>query len=357
MLPYWILFAMPAWLAIKNRNLPLSASRRWSQMWWFVFFFLVLMIGLRHEVGGDWGNYLHKINEARGITLKETINKTSELGYYIFNWIAAQYTLGIYFVNTVSALFFTWGLITFCRIQPRSWLAMLVAIPYLVIVVAMGYTRQGTAIGFGMLGMVALADRRIFRFMLFVALAAMFHKSAVLLVPLAALSNPRKKLWNTFWSALFFILLYSQFMESSMVAYQGGYVERELMSAGAAIRVTMNAVPGALFLFFRKRFALSKTDRLFWTFVAIIALVFVVLLQVSPSSTAVDRVALYFIPLQLVVLSRVPEVFGKSEIGRSNMVMLVILYSALVQLVWLLFATHAGWWLPYQFYPWVWLTQ
>ena len=356
MLPYWILFALPAWLAIKNRPVPLSASKSWSQLWWVMFFFLLLMVGLRHQVGGDWGNYTPKIDAVKYSSLQDVL-KGSEAGYNLLNWLAAQSALEIYFVNTLCALFFTWGLIAFCRIQPRPWLALLVAVPYLVIVVAMGYTRQGTAIGFGMLGLVALSDRRIFRFVLFVALAATFHKTAVLLVPLAALSNPRKKLWNTFWAVVFFMLLYSFFMESSVKAYQHGYLENEYMSAGAAIRVAMNAVPATLFLLFRKRFVLSKTDRLLWTFVSVLALVFVVLLQVSPSSTAVDRVALYIIPLQLVILSRVPDAFGKSEIGSKNLVMLVILYSALVQLVWLLFATHASYWLPYQFYPWVWLNQ
>jgi hypothetical protein len=321
-----------------------------------MFFFLVLMVGLRHQVGGDWGNYIPKIDAVKYSSLQDVL-KGSEPGYNLLNWFAAQTALEIYFVNTVCAIFFTWGLIAFCRIQPRPWLALLVAVPYLVIVVAMGYTRQGTAIGVGMLGLVALADRRIFRFVLFVALAATFHKTAVLLVPLAALSNPRKKLWNTIWAVLFFMLLYSLFLESSVNAYEHGYLESEYMSAGAAIRVAMNTVPATLFLLFRKRFVLSQSDRLFWTFVSVIALVFVVLLQLSSSSTAVDRVALYIIPLQLVVLSRIPEAFGKSERGRSNLVMVVIVYSALVQLVWLLFASHAGGWLPYQFYPWVWLNN
>ena len=40
---------------------------------------------------------------------------------------------------------------------------------------------------------------------------------------------------------------------------------------------------------------------------------FVVLLVVSPSSTAVDGVALYWIPLQLFVMSRLPNALGLRE--------------------------------------------
>ena len=315
------------------------------------------MVGLRHEVGGDWGNYIPKIDSVRDSSIQDVITASSDPGYNLMNWIAAQSDLGIYFVNTACALFFTWGLIAFCRIQPRPWLAVLVAVPYLVIVVGMGYTRQGTAIGLAMLGLVALAEHRVFRFVLFVALAATFHKSAVVLVPLAALSNPRKKLWNTFWAALFFILLYYLFLDSAVDNYQRGYIDKEYQSAGAAIRIAMNAVPAALFLLFRNRFSLSKSDRLFWTWLSVIAWVFVVWLLVSASSTAVDRVALYIIPLQLFVLSRIPDAFGKSDRTTSDLIIAVIAYSALVQLVWLLFADHAAGWLPYQFFPWAWLHQ
>jgi len=83
------------------------------------------------------------------------------------------------------------------------------------------------------------------------------------------------------------------------------------------------------------------------------ALGFVVLLLVSPSSTAVDRVALYWIPLQLFVWSRLPDVLGRFGQRNPLWVTAVFSYSAAVLFVWLFFASHAHAWLPYQFYPWV----
>ena len=65
-----------------------------------------------------------------------------------------------------------------------------------------------------------------------------------------------------------------------------------------------------------------------------------------PSSTAVDRLALYVMPLQIAVLSRAPIVFG-ARLGT----ILVLSYSLAVQFVWLNFATHAKFWIPYQAYP------
>ena len=110
-----------------------------------------------------------------------------------------------------------------------------------------------------------------------------------------------------------------------------------------------------VFLLLRKRFALEPAERIFWTWMAWGALGFVVLLYVSPSSTAVDRVALYWIPLQLFVWSRVPDALGRPGGVNVFWVYAVVGYSAAVHFVWLFFATHSHFWLPYQFYPWVWL--
>ncbi len=317
-----------------------------------MFLLLTLMIGLRHEVGGDWRTYVEHITNASYQTLGEALN-TGDPAYNLLNWIAAKTGLGAYFVNAVCALFFSWGLVVFCRAQPRPWLALLVAVPYLVTVVAMGYTRQGVAIGLAMMGLVALTERKLLRFVLLVVLAATFHKSAVILMPLAALAGTRHKLWTALWvgsaAAVFYVLL----LQDSVEALRSGYLDAQYDSQGAAIRIAMNAVPAALFLWFRRRFEMSADQRSFWTWMSLGALGFVVLLAVSPSSTAVDRVALYWIPLQLFVLSRLPNALG-NPIGRNSvLVYWVVAYNAAVLFVWLSFAGHAYAWLPYQFYPWV----
>jgi hypothetical protein len=61
----------------------------------------------------------------------------------------------------------------------------------------------------------------------------------------------------------------------------------------------------------------------------------------------VDRLALYILPLQLAVMSRVPGTVINSLSGR----LVVIAYSFAVQFVWLNYAAHAEYWLPYRFYP------
>jgi len=360
MWPYWILFLLPAFQAISNIRqveTPL-VGKRWPALWRLIFVMLALMIGLRHEVGGDWPNYLAAIDANTDLTLLDVLNGIhGDPADNLVNWVAAQSGLGIYLVDSVYATLFTWGLLVFCRKQPRPWLALVVAVPYLITVVAMGYTRQGVAIGLAMQGLVALESKRIFKFLLWIALAATFHKSAVILVPLALLTGTRRRLLTLFWVCVTSTLLFGLLLKEYVDLLVAGYITDQYASSGAAIRIAMNAFPAALFLLLRNRFKLSTAQRIFWTWMAWGALMFVVLLYVSPSSTAVDRVALYWIPLQLFVWSRIPDAMGRPGGGNSACVYSIVGYSAVVHFVWMFYATYSAAWLPYQFYPWVLLWQ
>lgn len=351
MFAYWCLFLLVAWRACLLPRPVYSLVVDWPAWWRVIFVVLILMIGLRHEVGADWSNYGDMVKNASYQKLSQAVVR-SDPAYGFLNWVGAKTGFGLYFVNTICAVFFCWGLVVFCRAQPRPWLALTVAMPYLVIVVAMGYTRQSAAIGLAMLGLVALSNEKIFRFVLFVALAASFHKSAVILMPLAVLAGTRNKVWTAFWVVLVTLLFYILFLQESVESLTEIYIVAQYDSSGAVIRIAMNALPAVLFLYYHKRFNMQPANKIFWSWMSVAALVFVVLLIVSPSSTAVDRVALYWIPLQLVVLSRLPNALGKRNGENARWVFAVVAYSAMVLFVWLLFATHAKLWLPYQFFPW-----
>jgi hypothetical protein len=354
---YWILFFVPVYFAI-SRLRPIAQTEaipaqknRWPVMWRFIFLILVLMIGLRHEVGGDWAAYILNMENP------EEFSEYADPANQLLFWLGRKTGGGIYLVNLISAVFFSWGLVVFCRDQPRPWLALTVAVPYLITVVAMGYTRQGIAIGLAMLAIVSLGRGSTLKFIFFITLAATFHKSAVILAPLAVLANTKRRIETFLWVGVTAFLLFWLLLREALDNLISGYIGDEYQSSGAAIRVAMNAVPAVLFLLFRSRFQLRKEQQSFWTWMSLSALLLVAALQISPSSTAVDRVALYWIPLQLFVLSRLPNVIGSRSGKNGFWVNLVVIYSAAVLFVWLFYGVHSVYWLPYQFYPWVWLWQ
>jgi hypothetical protein len=58
----------------------------------------------------------------------------------------------VYVVNFVYGATLAAGTVAFFRRQPWPWLALLVAVPDMLIVVGMGYSRQGFALGCALLG-------------------------------------------------------------------------------------------------------------------------------------------------------------------------------------------------------------
>jgi hypothetical protein len=313
--------------------------------------YIAIMIGFRDQVGGDWGAYEEIFRFAATVKLSDALT-LGDPAYTALNWISNWLGYDIWFVNFVCGLIFAWGLVRFARQQTNPWLAILIAVPYLVIVVAMGYSRQGVAIGIIMAGMAVLDRTSILRFAVYIFFATAFHKSAIVVLPLVALSVVRHRIVMIFLLACLAILLYYFFVQASFDRMFTNYVEAEYSSQGAAIRVSMNLLPAAIFLVFQKRFNLPLQQEKLWRNFSIAALVSLGLLFYLESSTAVDRLALYLIPLQLVVLSRLPEAFGTKGKPNGQYTALVIAYSAVIQFVWLNYAAHADDWVPFNFFPW-----
>ncbi len=160
---------------------------------------------------------------------------------------------------------FTWGLLRFCRAQPDPWLAFAIAIPYLVIVVAMGYTRQAVALGILMAGLAAFQrGGSTIRFAVYVAVAALFHKTAVVAFPLVALASPRNRFLNLLIAIAASIALYDMFLGDAMDQFIQHYIKTGYSSQGAGIRVAMNLVAALAFWVAGRRMQFSETEWKLW---------------------------------------------------------------------------------------------
>ena len=326
---------------------PIPGLRSGAFLLMFGSLVIALMIGLRYEVGADWEVYKFLFSYARFADLARVL-RIGDPGYQLLNWAVQRIGAEIWAVNLVCGAIFAFGLFRFARSQPDPWLTFVVAIPYLVVVVAMGYSRQAVAIGILMAGLGALQrGASILRFAFYVAAAALFHKTAVVVLPLAIFASQRSRLLNLLAGIAGSILLYDVFLSSSVEGFVRNYIETEYNSQGAAIRVVMNLVPAVALFLFRRRLQFSPIEMRMWTYFALAAVAMPIALVVLPSTTVVDRLSLYLIPLQLAVLPRLAYLFKGRSLGRF----LVIIYAALVLFVWLNFAVHAKYWLPYRVYP------
>ena len=345
MLISWLLIGYFAAGAMIIR--PRPGKRPGSVMLALGSLLVALAIGLRYEVGADWETYKFLFSYANYADLGRVLT-IGDPGYQFVNWAVQRFGGEIWVVNLVCGAIFAFGLYRFARSQPDPWLTLAVAIPYLVVVVAMGYTRQAVAIGILMAGLASLKHGgSILRFAIYIAVAALFHKTVVVVLPLVIFASQRSRVLNILAGIAGSILLYDVFLSSSVEGFVRNYIETEYSSQGAAIRVVMNLVPAIALMMFRRRLSLDPVELKTWTYFSLAAIAMPLALFILPSTTVVDRLSLYLIPLQLAVLPRLAYLFKGRNLGRT----LVISYSALVLFVWLNFAVHAEYWLPYQFYP------
>jgi len=341
MLPYWLFFLLPCVGLFINRQLN-QRSQVWS--WSAIGLFFALAMGMRYQVGGDWGAYLRMLEMQSGRSLGDVITG-EDPGFYLLCWLVERAGGSIYWVNTLCGMIVMAGVVRFCRSLPLPWLALLLSVPYLIIVVGMGYTRQAAALGFLMLGLVSLTNQSLRWFLFWTLLGATFHKSAVLMLPVAALASTSNRFWSLFWGGVISIAAGYLFLLDSAAYLWTNYVEADYQSQGGMIRVLMNAVPAALFLSLNRRMRLSAGEQKLWFWMSLFSLACIPLVVLS--STATDRVALYLIPIQLFVFSHLPFL-AKEPSLRATIALAVVCYYAFVQFVWLVFGAHSYAWVPYQ---------
>ena len=110
MTPYWLLFALPALLALTQPGPSQRYSRQWPAEWIAAFLVLAAVIGLRHEVGADWEAYLHHLDLAQDMPLSEALSG-KDPAYGLLNWMAVWLGGSVHWVNTACACVFAWGLV------------------------------------------------------------------------------------------------------------------------------------------------------------------------------------------------------------------------------------------------------
>ena len=202
-----------------------------------------------------------------------------------------------------------------------------------------------------MVGLVALSRERFIWFLVWVAVGALFHKTAIVMIALGAASvNKNRFLWIPI-IGIAGVGGYVAFLADYADQMIAGYIGADYTSSGALIRISMNLFPGMLFLIYRKRFFVSAAASKFWTVAALLSAALFLAIFAGVPSTALDRMALYLLPLQLFVFSHLPHVLGGTRQQETAVTAGILGYYALVLFVWLNFAAHSQWWIPYRIWP------
>lgn len=314
---------------------------------WVSFgFFLFIIIGLRNEIGVDWEAYKRHYE----ITINEKLTDilfSSDIAYSTLNWIIALFSGQVYTVNIICSFIFCYGLIKFCLKQQNPGIAIIVSLPILIIIVAMSYTRQSVAVGFELLALLAIKDGQNRKFIILIILAALFHKSAIILLTLIAFVSNKSKLVKVL-SVFFFVLVIAFILfEQQYEALIELYYDQKLTSDGGLYRVILNIIPAFVILFFSKNSGLSKIELNLWVTLSIISLLLLPLISVTP--TAIDRLYIYIIPLQIFTYSNLRFWFKNNFIVTIIEICVIIFYF-LLMILWLNLSTYKEYWVPYRFF-------
>ena len=315
-----------------------------------VFILFTLFIGLRHNVGGDWKSYLIHFNKLSSYSFLKGLFSWDP-GYVLLEYISLYLGLGIYGVNTLCAIIFLFSFFYFIRtFNIELPYALLIAYPYLIMVVVNGYSRQGVAIGFGMVFMSLLYKKKLLKSIFFLILAISFHKSAIVLISLylveIKLSIKRLIIIGVVITGITFVtyVIFQQKIHSMHTHY----IERQMHSVGAVIRISVNLLAGVLFIIFFKQYKEVYDGYDIDTLIFIISFAAFLLAVVARITTVADRLLLYFYPFQIIIFPRILYIINRINkyLGFLYFIFLVLLFSG-VLFVWLFFATHRHWWIPY----------
>lgn len=312
-------------------------------------FCAVILAGFRKEIGGDWYSYMRYHEHALYVPFSEYI-QLNDPGYLVPGWIFARLGAGVWAVNVMCVALLVLGTTRLAFTVKYCNLFYLCTVPYLLIVVGMGYSRQSAAIGMASLVVSHVFNQRTKGTFLAGFLALSLHKSAVFgLMPVVLAFG--KKIWHTVAILVLSLPVVALFaVLEGIEEAQKVYINKEYNSAGALIRTLQVFLCGAWFLaMMRKHEDMHRTRLLI--IMAILSLLALPAVLISPSSTLIDRFVLYLLPFQCYVLARTPEAFSRG-LNRSVAYFFVIMINSSIFMVWMRSAANLSDWLPYKNFLW-----
>lgn len=351
MVAYYFLFILPAFGVIS----PIHIKKNLDSFFWFILILTyIFIIGFRYEVGGDWGTYVYTSNimYSGGFNLFSFVLR-SDYGYELINWITLNLGLGAYGINVFCSVVFTTSLFYFCSLQPNKWLGIIISFPVIIMVLGMGFTRQGVAFSFLLLSIISLTHKRPIYFFIYIFLAVLFHKSAIIFLPIYLITIEKYKIKHLIFFSLFSLFTTLIVWGDLRHLFQVYITYRDhndewglkLISKGALIRLSLNIIPAILMIIFYSKITkniIEKRIFLSFSFLSILFLFFV-----FEFSVVVDRIVLYISFLQIFVLTRLCYIFNNNNTVLIINIFIVFFYF-IVLIVWLNFGINSHAWIPYK---------
>lgn len=165
-----------------------------------------LIIGFRHNVGVDWESYKLNFELLKDSPLISFNEQKNEIAFFYINKIIIALGLGFQW------MFFTMAMITwyfYFKSLPKFLLPLLLFFLFVdeYFFWSMNGVRQFVAMGIWLFSTRYILNKKLFKYVIFILIASLFHRSALVLLPLYFL--PYTKIHNRyFWLVLFVITFF-----------------------------------------------------------------------------------------------------------------------------------------------------
>ncbi len=341
MLYYNLTYLIPAIVVVLSLN---NNSKIYRIIELLFLLLLVVLIGLRYQIGGDWIWYLKSFKLFGEINFSE-FNYTYNYGYIVINWIIYNLGLSYYFVKLFCAFILVISIYYFFKsFKVDRLLAYCIFFPLGIVVISMGFVRQGCAMSFLMLALTFLNENKYFRSYLFLLIGLSFHKSILIFFPIIFLVAPKYRIIITI-VIIIFIYYFQNHLFHLVSIYLGP--EKGIhydVSKGGYVRILMTLIPAVLYLIYHNLFDLHKTSKKIFFYLSVFIILSSILSIFYP--TFIDRILLYLVFFQAIIYSLFSEIFS----GRKKIYIkcLFILSYLFILNFFLTFGFHSKFWIPYK---------
>ena len=311
----------------------------------FIFIILLVFIGFRKEIGVDWNNY-EEISKA---VIRGSVYES--LFFYYLIHLISNLDISWYYINVFSAVIFLSGLFVFINKLERPSLALLYALPYFIVIVAMGYTRQAISLGIFMYVIPNLYRKEYYRYILGIVIGSMFHVSVFLLVFLPVVIT-RRKSWKSHWllliaAVLSLPILYVMPVHSLIERY---LFDNQLVSKGAQARLFIYSIISVAFMLLSNLVYIEKAQKTILLSLSYISPILFLATFLGLSTTLADRFALFSYPSHFAFFSLVPSILKKDVVNARLWMAITTIFSLLLFALWIAFTIYLDYWFPYRNY-------
>jgi len=303
MYPYFLMIGVPALFALlPNRRLQASF------MLVVTFFLFVAIIGFRYDVGPDWFAYTTHFERYGKMNTQELIAE-GEVGWSLMVLLVDNAGWGMLGITLIAATVYCIGVFAIARVCQEPMIAVVAAVPYLSIAVAMSGMRQAMAMGIIFVLLASWYRTPVLLKLLVIMIASTFHFSALALLAVVAF-EARISLIQRVVIALVIAAIITYFVANTSArieeyATNYGAEGRAANAQGALFHVLLTAAPSLAYFMVRKRWN-QVYGRIVvidvFAAIGVAALFFVFLFP-----TVTDRMTLYFAGVALIIQANLPR--------------------------------------------------